>query len=190
VSALPSDSFVGVAPTVTEAGTGRTNANGSLISTSGNFVAPAGTFVNGPDLDKGPSDLALRHMFQANGLVELPWHFQISGIFRAQSGYRFSRNANPTEDPDGQGTFNTIDHTAGRNAFTAPSYVNLDVRFAKRFDLGERVKLHVLFEFFNALNRQNPAAVEANAQSALIPFGKATQVLPGREGQFGFRIEF
>jgi outer membrane receptor protein involved in Fe transport len=190
VSTLPSDSFVGVVPVVTEASTGHTNASAPFTAVNGNFVAQAGTFVNGPDLDKGPSDLSLRHVFQANGLVELPWQIQISAIFRAQSGYRFSRNANPTEDPDGQGTFNLIDHTAGRNAFTAPSYANLDARFAKRFDLGERVKLHVLFEFFNVFNRQNPAAVESNAQSTLTPFGKATQVLPGREGQFGIRIEF
>ncbi len=41
------------------------------------FVAKAGTFVNGPDLDKGPSDLSVDHTFQLNGLVELPWQFQI-----------------------------------------------------------------------------------------------------------------
>jgi len=50
--------------------------------------------------------------------------------------------------------------------------------------------VQVLFEFFNLLNRQNPVAVEANAASIATPFGKAIQVLPGREGQIGFRIEF
>ena len=189
---LPSDSFVGTVPVVTEPSTGKTNQNGSFTTTSGKFVAQAGTFLNGPDLDKGPSDLAVNHIFQINGLVELPWQFEISGIFRVQSGFHFSRNAAVTEDPDGNGTFNTIDHGpgAGRNAFTAPAFVNLDMRFTKRFALGERAKLQLLFEFFNLLNRQNPAAVSQSANNLTQPFGHAIQVLPGREGQVGFRIEF
>lgn len=192
VSTLPSDSFVGIVPEVTEPGTGRTNRDSSFVRANGTFVAQAGTFLNGPDFDRGPSDLSLDHVFQANGLVELPWQFQISGIFRAQSGFHFSRTAIPAEDPDGNGTFNTIDHgpSAGRNAFTAPAFVNLDMRIAKRFDIGDRVKVHALFELFNVFNSKNPAAVEQNPASTITPFGRAVQVLPGREGQIGFRIEF
>lgn len=192
IFSLPTDSFVGVVPPVTETTTGKSNLNGSFTTSTGKFVAQAGTHLNGPDFDKGPSDLSVNHIFQVNGLVELPWRFEVSGIFRAQSGFHFSRTAAVTEDPDGNGTFNTIDHGtgAGRNAFTAPAYVNLDTRFAKRIALGERVKLQMLFEFFNLLNRQNPAAVGQSATNLIQPFGKAIQVLPGREGQVGFRIEF
>ena len=68
--------------------------------------------------------------------------------------------------------------------------VNLDMRFAKRFNLGERAKLQVLFEFFNIFNRQNPAAVETTPSNANLVFGSLKQVLPGREGQFGVRLEF
>ena len=189
IQTLPSDSFVGIVPTVVEPGTGRSNASSSFVLANGRVVEQAGIFLNGPDLDKGPSDLALEHIFQIHGLLMLPWQFQISTIFRAQSGFHFSRAAAITEDPDGNGTFNTIDHGpgGGRNAFTAPAFINLDMRFTKRFDLGERVKLHVLFEFFNLLNRQNPAAVNTLNNTL---FGTPSQVLPGREGQLGFRIEF
>jgi hypothetical protein len=109
-----------------------------------------------------------------------------------QSGFRFSRTAAVTEDPDGNGTFNTIDHGpgAGRNAFTAPAFINLDMRFSKRFDLGDRVRLDLFLEFFNLLNRKNPAAVGQSVNSLTVPFGKASQVLPGREGQVGFRLSF
>src|SRR5215217_1641820 len=93
IDSLPSDSFVGIAPVVTETGTGRTNANSSFVRANGRFVAQANTFVNGPDLDKGPSDLSVDHTFQLNGLLELPWRIQVSGIFRAQSGFHFSRTA-------------------------------------------------------------------------------------------------
>lgn len=192
INTLPSDSFIGVAPIVTETGTGRTNENSSFVRANGRFVAKAGTFVNGPDLDKGQSDLSVNHTFQVNGLLELPWQVQVSGIFRAQSGFHFSRTALALEDPDGDGTFNTIDHGpgAGRNAFTAPPFVNLDMRFAKKFNITERVKVEALFEFFNLFNRKNPAAVQPATNIANSPFRSLTQVLPGREGQLGFRLEF
>ena len=197
---LPTDNFIGTAPLVTDPGRAATpttpacpsqsNQNSSFVACNGNFVEKAGTFVNGPDLDKGPSDLALNHIFQVNGLVNLPWKFQISGIFRAQSGFHFSRFDALSRDPDGNGNFNGIDFTAGRNAFTAPSYVDLDMRFSKRFVIRERVKVEVLFEFFNLLNRKNPALVQNRENIVNQPFGSTTQVLPGREGQVGFRIEF
>ncbi|MCA1589768.1 MAG: TonB-dependent receptor, partial [Acidobacteria bacterium] len=93
IFAFPSDSFIGTVPVVTEPCpttapcTQQTNANASFTSRNGNFVPQAGTFYNGPDLDKGPSDLALDHIFQVNGLVDLPWRIQVSGIFRVQSGF-------------------------------------------------------------------------------------------------------
>lgn len=191
INALPSDSFIGIAPLVssTEAGVLLTNANGSYVRTNGRLVQQANTFVYGPDRDKGPSDLTLDHTFELNGLLELPWQLQFSGIFRAQSGFHYSRTGSSV-DPDGDGTFNGIDLTPGRNAFIAPTYVNFDMRFAKRFNLGERMKLQVLFEFFNLLNRQNPAAVETTTTNANLTFGALKQVLPGREGQIGFRLEF
>src|SRR5262249_11948015 len=140
----------------------------------------------GPNLDKGPSDLSVNHTFQLNGLLLLPWQIQLSGIFRAQSGFHYSRTGS-SADPDGNGTLNGIDLGPGRNGFTSPPYVNLDMRFTKRFDIGERVKIHALFEFFNLLNRQNRAAVET---VGIPTFGQLKQVLPGREGQIGFRVEF
>lgn len=193
INTLPSDSFVGIAPVVTftEGGVTKTNANGPVIRNNGRLVQQANTFVNGPDLDKGPSDLSVDHTFQVNGLWQLPWDLAISGIFRVQSGYHFSQTISGTlEDPDGDGTFNAIDHRPGRNAFTAPKFVNLDMRFSKRFNLTERVRLEALFEFFNLLNRQNPAAVETSPTITGSPFGSLRQVLPGREGQVGLRLEF
>lgn len=186
---VPSDSFVGVPPVVIDPGSGQSNADAPFTATNGNPVPQAGRFYNGPDFDRGPSDLALKHTFVAHGIVELPWQFAVSGIFRGQSGFTFSRQASVPLDVDGDQNFNTIDHAAGRNAFTAPPFVNLDVRFSKRFEIGERVRLTALFEFFNLLNRRNPAAVE-NAEGRPTPFGEPLQVLPGREGQIGLRIEF
>jgi hypothetical protein len=192
VDSTASDSFVGTVPLVTEPSTGRTNANGPFTRANGTLVQQAGTFLNGPDRDKGPSDLALDHVLQVNGLVELPYQIHFSGIFRAQSGFHFSRSpaTGVLVDPDGDAAVNGIDVDAGRNAFTAPPLVNLDLRVTKRFTITGRIKADVLVEFFNVLNRQNPAAVGRQEGVALQPFGETIQVLTGREGQIGLRLEF
>jgi outer membrane receptor protein involved in Fe transport len=192
IDSQPSDSFIGTVPLVTEPSTGRTNANGPFTRANGTLVQQAGTFLNGPDRDKGPSDLAVDQLLQVNGLVELPYQFQISALFRAQSGFHFSQQpaTGVLMDPDGDASVNQIDVVAGRNAFTAPPYVDMDMRVSKRFNLGGRAKADLLFEMFNLFNRQNPAAVGRQQGVATQPFGQTIQVLPGREGQVGFRIEF
>ena len=90
---------------------------------------------------------------------------------------------------DGDGLRNGVDFLTGRNHFQAPGYVNLDTRFSKQFAIRERVRVQAIFEFFNLLNRANPAAVE-QFQNVSTPLGEPLQFLPGREGQVGLRIEF
>jgi hypothetical protein len=191
----PTDSFVGRTIVVTDPVTRQTNTNGPFTASNGNPVPQAGIFYNGPDLDKGPSDLALDHTILINGLVQLPWKVGVSSIFRAQSGFHYSASfAAQPPDVDGDNSFNGMDFTKGRNHFTAPTFVNVDVRVAKEFDLRERVKLQIYLEFFNLLNRANPAAVNgippAVPNSNAPRFGQVLQVLPGREGQVGVRFEF
>ena len=184
------DSFVGIPPVVTDPVTGQTNANGPFIASNGNPVPKAGKFYYGPNLDRGPSDLATTHTFSANGLIQLPKQFQISAIFRAQSGFHYSRSfSNNATDVDGDGIPAANDFTVGRNHFVAPPFVNMDVRLSKWFRLGDRFRLETLIEFFNTFNRANPSGIQSVADSP-VPFGTVTQVLPGREGQVGIKIEF
>ncbi|MGH9396814.1 MAG: hypothetical protein ACRD18_08180, partial [Terriglobia bacterium] len=185
----PTDSFVGIPPVVIDPVTGQTNAKGPFTARNGNPVPQAGKFYNGPNLDRGPSDLALNHTLSLDEIARLPWKFEISGIFRAQSGFHFTDALRKPVDVDGDGVFNGVDFRAGRNHFEAPPYVNLDMRFSRWFSIGEKVRVQTLFEFFNLLNRANPAAVE-QFQSMPTPLGKPLQALPGREGQVGLRIEF
>jgi hypothetical protein len=185
----PTDSFVGVPPLVTDPVSGLTNANGSFIASNGNPVPQAGKFYNGADLDRGPSDLALSHTLLLDGIVQLPWKVDVSGIVRAQSGFHFTGAAPSPVDVDGDGFLNGVDFLSGRNHFQAPGDVNLDMHFSKAFAIRERVRVRVIFEFFNLLNRANPAAVE-QLENVTTPLGRPLQFLPGREGQAGLRIEF
>lgn len=184
------DTFVGVPSVVTDPVTGQNNAKGSFIASNGNPVPQAGRYYYGPNLDRGPSDLAFTHTFSAHGLLELPKGFQISAIFRAQSGFRYSQTFSAdAPDVDGDGIPAAIDFTAGRNHFVAPPFVNMDMRLSKWFRFKDRLRLETLIEYFNTFNRVNPSQVQT-AADAPVRFGTVTQVLPGREGQIGIRFVF
>jgi hypothetical protein len=195
---FPTDSFRGIPPVVTDPGgthpdgspcPGGTNATAAFFACNGNYVPKAGVFYDGAKLDKGPSDFALRHTFEVHGILQLPWKIQISSLFRAQSGFRYTRSALQPLDQDGNGNFGIRDLKTGRNAFTAPPFVNMDLRVAKTWVIRERFKVQGLFEFFNLFNNANPAAIQIQeAQASTL--GTVSQRLPGREGQVGLKIEF
>ena len=186
---LPSDDFVGTVPVVTDPNTGQTNANGSFVASNNIPIPKAGIFWNGPNVDRGVSPFALRRTLVLNGTVELPGKVQFSPIFRVQSGFPFSRFPASPLDLDGDQSVNYIDYSTGRNHFTAPSFINLDLRISRVFRVRERLSFTPLFEFFNLFNADNPAAVESQTGTSTT-FGQPLQVLPGREGQIGLKIDF
>lgn len=190
---FPTDSFRGIVPVVTDPGTttcpSQTNSSASFTACNGNFVPKAGIFYDGAKLDKGPSDFALRHTFELHGLVQLPWRIQFSSLFRAQSGFRFTAGAVAPLDQDGNSNFNGRDLQTGRNAFSAPAFVNMDLRVAKTWVIRDRFRLQGLFEFFNLFNNANAAAMQTQ-QAQAATFGTVSQRLPGREGQIGLKLEF
>jgi hypothetical protein len=192
-SGFPTDSFVGVPPVVTDPGTstcpGGTNATAAFFACNGNYVPKAGVHYNGPSLDSGPSDFALRHTLELHGLVQLPWKIQLSSLFRAQSGFRYTRSALQPVDQDGNGAYNGRDLKTARNAFSAPPFVNMDLRIAKTWTIRERFQIQGLFEFFNLFNNANPAAIQIQ-ESQAATLGTVSQTLPGREGQIGLRLTF
>ncbi len=190
---FPTDSFRGIVPVVTDPGTAscpsKTNATAGFFACNGNYVPVAGKFYNGATLDNGPSDFALRHTFEMHGLLQLPWKIQLSNIFRAQSGFRYTASAKNPVDQDGNGNFNGRDLQTGRNAFSAPPFVNMDLRVARTWVIREHVRVQGMFEFFNFFNNGNPAAIQIQQSTGPL-FGTISQRLPGREGQVGLKIEF
>jgi Carboxypeptidase regulatory-like domain/TonB dependent receptor/TonB-dependent Receptor Plug Domain len=190
---FPTDSFRGVPSVVTDPGDstcpGGTNATAAFFACNGNYVPKAGVFYDGAKLDSGPSDFTLRHTFEVHGLVELPWKIQFSSLLRAQSGFHYTNSAAQTIDQDGNGTFNGRDLKTGRNAFSAPPFVNMDLRIAKTWVIREKFSVQGLFEFFNLFNNANPAAIQ-NQESQASTLGTVSQRLPGREGQVGLRLTF
>ena len=186
----PTDSYVGQTTVLTDPTTGQTNADGGFYdSLSGDYVPKAGIFWDGPKLDEGPSDFALRHTLQLHGMVQFPFKFQFSGAFRAQSGFHYTGSAIAPVDQDGNGNYGPRDLKTGRNQFVSPMYANQDIRISRLFTVHERVKIQPIFEYFDLFNNANPAAIQVQ-QSTGSQFGTISQRLPGRQGEVALRIEF
>ena len=81
-------------------------------------------------------------------------HWKISGIMTYGSGR--PANATVSGDPNQDGnTSNDRLPKYGRNALLGPDYASMDLRVARKIDLGGRFHLELTGESFNLLNRDN-----------------------------------
>jgi hypothetical protein len=81
-------------------------------------------------------------------------HWKISGIMTYGSGR--PANAMVSGDPNQDGnTSNDRLSGYGRNSFISPVYASMDLRLARKMDLGGRYHLELTAEPFNLLNRDN-----------------------------------
>jgi hypothetical protein len=132
----------------------------------------------------GNSITNVTNRFVVNAVATAPWQYagwlaylandwELSPSFQLQSGFPYSIGTSGTLSsaftPTGNlsaigggingsnGTFRVPGFE--RNGFTQPSTNVLDLRLSKRFTIYERLKLELMAESFNILNRQNVTAV-------------------------------
>ncbi|MGH9353688.1 MAG: carboxypeptidase regulatory-like domain-containing protein [Terriglobia bacterium] len=74
------------------------------------------------------------------------------------------------------------------NGFRNPGYADTDLGLLKNDNIGERVKLQLRFEFYNAFNRVNLGGVKNNLSSST--FGRVTSQRDPRWVQLGARLTF
>jgi hypothetical protein len=160
------------------------------------YTSPAPHVPNlAPDL--GPQyGLAVtdqRHRAVFNGIWQMPYGLQLSGIYFFGSGERLAtvcgcdlrRGAGDDRLlPDGT--------LVPRNSFVGEPIHRVDVRLLKRLALGSRLRVDALLDVFNAFNHANYGAYIAETSNA--NFGQPTQS-PGlayapRMLQIGFRASF
>ena len=139
---------------------------------------------NHPEIDEGPSNQSVPHIFTGNGVVVVPFDVHVSGIVFWRSGSAF--NPRGIVDLDGDGLVDQRDTTQPRNAFRTKPYADVDVRVEKQFRFGVH-EATVLLEAFNLFNRANVATVSNVAGPS---FGTPTTFFSGRELQFGLRYFF
>ena len=136
-----------------------------------------------------------RHRAVFNGIRELKYGFQLSGLYYYGSGQRFAT----TYGGDLRGTGSS---TAGRlrpdgtivprNNFVGKPIHRLDMRVQKRFSFGGRSAVDAMFEVFNLFNHANYGAYttqESNASYGQPSQSDLTANAP-RSVQLGFKVTF
>src|SRR5712692_151811 len=176
------------------------------------------TFVSTPqdlykrNLERSNSNQDLRHRFIANFVATAPEksflrNFELSSIITVQSarpftifaGFDANNDTNPVTDRVG---------LSARNTYHGDSLKSVDVRLSRYFQLREHVKLQVVAEAFNLLNRANvdevfsvyfaPVFIGATPQHykdrVATPsnpgFGSPRTTFNPRQFQFAARITF
>jgi hypothetical protein len=155
------------------------------------------TFPVAPDLG-GECSLATtdqRHRAVLNGIWELGYGFQVSGLLYAASGQRYAtsyggdlRNRGVTTAgrlrPDG-----TI---VPRNNFVGDPIRRMDMRIQKRFSLGGRAAVDAALDVFNVFNNANYGSY--TTQESNTNYGRPSQnslaAYAPRTVQLGFKMTF
>ena len=81
----------------------------------------------------------------------------------------------------------------GRNAFTGPGFFQWDLRVSRRISFGERLKLDLIADAFNLLNRTNIASVNQvcdPSAGATCTAGQPTASYDARQFQFALKLNW
>jgi hypothetical protein len=81
----------------------------------------------------------------------------------------------------------------GRNTGKGFNFTALDLRLTRTFRLNDRMRVELLAEGFNVLNRANfqlPNNVFGTSSLPLANFGRPTAAADPRQIQFGLRFSF
>lgn len=120
--------------------------------------------------------------FKVNGIYQLPYGMQFSGIFKSQSGQPYGREVR-LRDANNSSQRIFIE----RDTYKTPKINLLDLRIQKRFQMGDRHSLDAMFDLFNTLNTSAPVALNLRSGST---FQRPTQLVPGRIFRLGARWTF
>lgn len=146
------------------------------------------------EMEVGRGSTDIPHQFSMNGIVRLPWDFQLAGIVRARSG----STVDPRIGQDINGDRNTRERPvingriAERNSFRRPSTMTADASLVRRFRIGGTT-IEGRAEVFNLANRFNVAGVNSTwglAETPLPTFMTVTSTSAPRRYQVSGRLSF
>jgi hypothetical protein len=150
-----------------------------------------------PDLAEqyslGPGDQ--RHRVVVNGIWNLPYDFQVSGLYFFGSGERYAVTCG-CGDVRGLGSGTTLIRANGtfidREGFVGDQVHRVDMRFQRRFRLGGTLTADGIVEVFNVFNRANYGSYVTSESNAAFrrPVQNTNIAYAPRTVQFGFRLAF
>ena len=136
-----------------------------------------------------------RHRAVANSIVDLPYGFQVSGLYFFGAGQRFPtswggdlRNVGVA----GENRLRVNGTIVPRNNLDGEPIHRLDMRLQKRFPLGGRVAIDGIFEIFNIFNHANYGgyATQESSSNYGNPAQNTNVAFAPRMLQLGFRMAF
>lgn len=120
-----------------------------------------------PNSEKGPSVTDQRQRFVLSlVLAPKPFHrdhewlgrffnkWKASSVFTYGSGRPVSATVTGDANQDGNNTNDRLPGTS-RNSLVGPDYATTDLRLTRRILVGDRIKVELMAESFNLLNRDN-----------------------------------
>jgi hypothetical protein len=158
-------------------------------------------FATAPDLG-GEYTLGVtdqRHRAVFSGIWELPYDFQVSGLYFFGSGQRFSTHWGPDLRDMGGVTAGVFENRlrrdgtiVPRNNFVGKPIHRVDLRFQRRFSFGSRMGIDGILEVFNLFNHANYGSY--TTQEVSPRYGQPSQntnvAYAPRTLQLGFRFAF
>lgn len=131
--------------------------------------------TDGGSRDYRPFDFDQTHVFTALASYDLGRGFELGGRFRYATGY--------PRTPVIQATYDArVDAYqplfGAHNSVRIPAFVQADVRFAKRFELGERTGAEVYLDVQNVTNRKNPEEIVYNYNYSQKTYITGLPILP------------
>jgi hypothetical protein len=147
--------------------------------------------------DYGPAVTDQRHRAVFNGIWDVGYGFQLSGIYFYGSGEHFAvtSGANVTTalmGAAGSDRLRTNGTLVPRNSFVGLPIKRLDMRLQKHFKTRSRVGADGILDVFNAFNRANYGGYVTNESSLQFkqPSSSTNLSYAPRSLQLGFRLTF
>jgi len=134
-----------------------------------------------------------RHRAVFNGLWQIGFGFQISGLYFYGSGERYNTTYGADlRDTSGPGRLRPDGTVVPRNNFVGKPLHRVDMRLQRRFVIFGGTRIDGIVEMFNVFNHANYGAYVTNEASAA--YGQPAQSLNvaylPRMLQLGFRVTF
>ncbi len=144
-----------------------------------------------------PHRFTLSFMGQVPEDVAVLGDFKFSSLVSFESGRRFTQFAGRDANADGNPNSDRVG-LVGRNTIIGPTYASVDVRVARDFPLGARVRGEVSVDVFNLLDRENVKDLNTNwgsenpatAPNPLLGYLTPRDVFNPRQAQIGLKVRF
>jgi len=177
----------------------------SRTRSNGDSVANLADFWEGPEssLEVALSRQHVAHRFTLSFVGRVPRgvavlrNFKFSSLVSLESGRYYTvfagrdanRDGNPNSDRAG---------LLGRNTLQGPAYASVDVRIAREFPLGGKVRAELSLDAFNVFNRLNVRDLNTNyggfdlsaPPNPLLAYGTPRDVFNPRQLQLGAKLRF